>query len=323
MIIFRTDEIPGHDRGTLSRTSYLALMLRKQISVCILVDKKTEFAPGLIRKNVSVKTLDTLDKSDNKELKSVVFDVNEFSQDDQELLKWAKEKNLQTVQFTDLGLNSQAMNFFIDPSLEMIRPYPRNTNGLLGPQYAVLHTKFRHFNRARRKIRKQLKNVFLYPGKNMTYRQLRNLVDELIRHGFNVKANPGPVLRKSQKKILKRIYPQIKFVGKADNLARSFYESDVTLIQAGAAAYEAAACGTPALYFCSSPHEEFIAGTFEKNNIGIKADYSPDQADNRIGEQIKSLNFRQRETMTTRGRETVDALGIFRIIDFFRENNII
>jgi spore coat polysaccharide biosynthesis predicted glycosyltransferase SpsG len=323
MIIFRTDDIPGHDRGTLPRTSYLALMLRKQISVCILVDKKVGFAHGLIRKNISVKTLDTLDKSDNIKLKSVVFDVNEFSEDDRELLKWAKEGNIQTVQFTDLGLNSQAMNFFIDSSLEMITPYPRNTNGLLGPRYAVVHTKFRHFNLARKKIRKQPKNVFLNPGKDMTYRQLRNLTDELIRHGFNVKVNPGPMLRKSHKKILKRIYPQIKFVGKVDSLARSFFESDVALIQAGAAAYEAAACGTPALYFCSSPHEEFIAGTFEKNDIGMKADYSPDRTDNRIGEQIKSLDFGQREMMGARGRETVDGLGIFRIIDFFRKNNII
>jgi len=323
MIIFRTDDIPGPGRGTLPRTCYLALMLKKQIPVCILVDKKVGIAPELIKKNISVVTRDTLDRSDKKGLKSVVFDLKKFAPDDQRLLKWAKKEKLKTVQFTDLGLDPQEVNFIIDYSMETLTPYPRDLKGLLGPQYAVLHTKFRHFNLARKMCRKQPKNVFLHPGKKMAYRQLRNLVDELIRHHFNLKIDPGPMVRKSQKKILKRIYPQIKFVGKVDSLARSFYESDVALIQAGTAAYEAAACGTPALYICSSPHEEFIAGAFEKKGIGIRADCSPDQANIRVGEQIKSMGFQQRDVMGAQGKQTVDALGIYRIIDFFQKNNII
>lgn len=323
MIIFRTDDIPGTGRGTLPRTCYLALMLKKQLPVCILVDKKVGIVPELIKKNISVITPDTLDRSGKKGFKSMVFDLKKFSPDDQRLLKWAKRENLPTVQFADLGLNFQEVNFIIDYSLETLTPYPRDLKGLLGPQYAVLHTKFRHFNRARKVFRKQPKNVFLSPGEKMAYRQMRNLVDELTRHHFNLKIDPGPKIRKSQKKILKRIYPQIKFVGKVDNLARSFYESDVALIQPGIPAYEAAACGTPALYICSSPHEEFIAGAFEKKGIGMKADCSPDQAKIRVGEQIKSMDFPQREAMGARGKQTVDALGVYRIIDFFQKNDII
>jgi spore coat polysaccharide biosynthesis predicted glycosyltransferase SpsG len=323
MIIFRTDDIPGPDRGTIHRTYYLALLLKKQIPVHILVNNKVRISPEIIKKNISVIHTDKLKKPDMKGLKSVVFDLEKLGPEDQALFNWSRRENLKTIQFTDFGLNSQPVDFIIDPAPQMLTEYPEDQNGLLGPQYAVLHTKFRHFNRAKKMWKKQPKNIFLSPGKGMTYRRLRDMIDELTRFHFNVKLNPGPMLRKSHKKILKRMYPQIRFVGNVESLARPFFESDIALIPAGTAAYAAAACGTPALYLHSSPQEVFIAESFEKKGFGVKADYSPDRSNSGIGEQIRSMNFKQCESMGTLGKQTVDALGVYRIIDFFRENNII
>ena len=323
MIIFRTDGLPGPGREIVNRTYYLALLLRKQVPVFFCLDKNIVVTPEFRKKNICFVTPGDLSKEKKKGFKSMVFNVGNFGPDDQALLNWSRDQGLKTIQFTDPGLNRQPVDFTIDSSLEPLTPYPKDLKGLLGPEYTILHTKFRHFNRVKKMIRKHAKMILLSPGSKMNYRQLRNLVDGLARHHMQIKINAGPGLRKSHRKILKRIYPQIGFVGKVESLARPFYESDMALISTGPAAYEAAACGTPALYLYDSPQEEFIAEAFEKRGIGLKAEYVKTRPGDRIGEQIKSLDSRQREAMGIRGKQTVDGLGVYRIIDFFQNNDII
>ncbi|MCK4837093.1 MAG: hypothetical protein KAT17_10655, partial [Candidatus Aminicenantes bacterium] len=187
--------------------------------------------------------------------------------------------------------------------------------------YVILHTKFRHFHRIKKTPSKKIKEILMIPGGAFNYRRLRKWVELLCAHGYRLKIFPEPWLKKSHKKILKRIYPALKFVGKVETRARPFFEADVALIPADRSAYEAAACGTPALYFCTGREQEYLADNFEKLGCGYKI--LPEKEDRDIVAQIRSLDLCQREEMGAQGKKTVDAGGVYRIIDFFQKKAII
>jgi spore coat polysaccharide biosynthesis predicted glycosyltransferase SpsG len=323
MVFIRTDDFPGPERGRIHRTFYLALLLRKQVPISFILDKKNRLPREFRKKNISALYPEPMDKEGISGKGCVLFELRAVSQADQRVMDWAKETGLMTVQFADFGENPLPVDAVVDPAPERQTDYPKDRKALLGPEYALLHTKFRHFNRARRVWRKRLKNLLLIQDRGMPYRRLRDLLDSLIRHHFQVKLSPSPELRKSQRKILRRVYPQLRFVGEVESLARPFFEADLALVPAGSAAYEAAACGTPALYLCSSARDDTAAQAFEKSGLGFKADFSHDGSGSRIIEQIGTLDPEQRRAMGERARETVDGLGVYRIIDFLEKNHMI
>jgi len=83
---------------------------------------------------------------------------------DIEWLIQAKERNITTIQITDLGMNQQPVDYTIDASIEQLFPFDKKKQVLIGPDYTLLHHKFRHFNKVRRKYRKRVKNIFSFPG---------------------------------------------------------------------------------------------------------------------------------------------------------------
>ena len=117
-----------------------------------------------------------------------------------------------------------------------------------GPSSALLHHKFRHFNKAKRKYRKNIKNIFINLGDLLPYRDLRQVVDILHRLRFKMKIAPGLNLKKADKRNLMKIYPGIHFCGKSESPARAYFEADLALVPAGEEILEAACVGTPALY---------------------------------------------------------------------------
>ncbi len=86
-------------------------------------------------------------------VKSVVFDLRYFSDEDIRLIHQAKTNNWTTVQVTHLGLNQQEVDYTIDASIDKMFPYSKEKKVLNGPDYAILHHKFRHFHKVKRKYR--------------------------------------------------------------------------------------------------------------------------------------------------------------------------
>ena len=125
------------------------------------------------------------------------------------------------------------------------------------------------------------------------------------------------------RKSLKRIYPSIRFVGKTESLARSFYEADLALITGGVAAYEAAATGTPALYFFFNREQEFMADSFVRKGAGIKMSPITGPDKDKIPGVIRSINFENAVSMGRAGKKIVDGKGVNRIIDFLKNQHII
>jgi spore coat polysaccharide biosynthesis predicted glycosyltransferase SpsG len=224
---------------------------------------------------------------------------------------------------TDLGLNQQEVDYTIDASIDKMFPYYKDKKVLNGPDYAILHHKFRHFHKVKRKYRQKIKKVFICLGGAVEYRKLRKMIDLLSRHRWEIKVAPGFYLKRSSLKTLRRIYPGIHFVGKTESLARPFFEADVALISPGAAAYEAAAAGTPALYFYYHNEQKFIAHSFEKKEVGLEISNIDDLLHVNLAEKMNTLTLKKRIDMGSKAKQLVDAKGVYRIIDFFEQHNII
>jgi spore coat polysaccharide biosynthesis predicted glycosyltransferase SpsG len=330
MIVFRTDASQKTGFGHVKRSAYLASLLKNKCKILFCVNKDKTVTRFLQEKRVPYCHLKELQRQKLKDpsIKSIVFDLRYFSSEDIQLIRQVKKRDrdpIKTVQITDLGLNQQDVDYTIDASIEQLFPYKEDKQKklLCGPGYAILHTQYRHFHKLKRKYRQKIKNVFVCFGGGVTYRLLRNAIDLLSRYRFDIKIAPGFYLKKSYQKVLRRIYPGIRFVGDTESLARSFFEADAALVTAGLAAFEAAAAGTPALYFYYQKEQECIAQSLEKKGAGLEISNIDDLLKVNVIEKINELNLEKRIEMGNKGKQLVDAKGVYRVIDFFERSDII
>jgi spore coat polysaccharide biosynthesis predicted glycosyltransferase SpsG len=325
MIIFRTDASIKTGFGHLRRSTYLASLLKSKTDIlfCISSGSDKIVTRYLEEKKRSYCSLKQLNKSISSSVKSVVFDLRYFSDEDIQLIHQAKTNNWPTVQVTDLGLSQQEVDYTIDAAVDKMFPYSKDKKVLHGPDYAILHHRFRHFHTIKRKYREKIKKVFICFGGAVNYRKLRKMIDRLSRHRWEIKVAPGFYLKRSAQKTLRRIYPGIHFVGKTESLARPFFEADVALISPGVAAYEAAAAGTPALYFYYHNEQKFIANSLEKKGIGLEISNIDDLLHVNLAEKMNALTLEKRIDMGGKAKQLVDARGVYRIIDFFEQHKII
>ena len=322
MIIFRTDASVKTGFGHLRRSTYLASLLKNKTGIlfCISSKKDKIVTRYLEERRWSYCSLKQLHQLTDSSIKSVVFDLRYFSAEDIQLIQQAKANNWTTVQVTDLGLSQQEVDYTIDASIEKKFPYSKDKKVLNGPDYAILNHKFRHFHKVKRKYRKKIKKVFVCLGGAVEYRKLRKIIDLLSRQQLDVKIAPGFYLKKSAQKTLRRIYPGIHFVGKTESLARSFFEADVALISPGVAAYEAAAAGTPALYFYYHDEQKTIANSLENKGVGLEISNIDDLLHVNLTEKMSALTVEKRIDMGDKAKQLVDARGVDRIIDFFERH---
>jgi spore coat polysaccharide biosynthesis predicted glycosyltransferase SpsG len=330
MLVFRTDASVTTGFGHLKRSTYLASLLKNKTEILFCVNNDKVVARFLEDRRTPfclLKELNNLEHKKPGEIKSIVFDLREFSPVDIELLNRAKKLGIRTVQVTDLGLSKQPVDYTIDSSLTPLFPYaPLSENDnhfLLGPAYTILHHKFRHFNKVKRKYRQKAKNIFVSLGGAVQYHHLKELIDLLNRHQFNIKTASGFYLKKAARKTLKRLYPRLKLVGKVESLARPLFEADVAIVTAGVAAAEAAAVGTPALYFHYHTEQQAIAQSFQQQGAGLSISGIDDISKSGLIEVIRSLTLEKRVEMGSKAKQLVDGLGATRIVKFFEMEGII
>lgn len=326
MLIFRTDASANTGFGHLKRSVYLASLLKSKTGTLFCVNNDKVVLRFLEERNITFQLSKDLDIADNArtgEVKGIIFDLRTFSPEDIQLLHRAKESNIVTVQVTDLGLGQQPADYTVDASLRQLFPYDPEKRVLLGPEYALLHHRFRHFNKVKRKYRKRLKNIFISLGGAVRYRQLKSLIDLLNRHGYNIKTAAGFYLKKSERKALSRLFPRLRFVGKTESLARPFFEADAAVVTAGTAAAEAAAAGTPALYVHYHKEQQFIAESFQKSGAGLEISNIDDVLNSGLMDTLASLTVEKRIEMGTKAKQLVDGLGASRIVTFLETTGII
>ncbi len=306
MVIFRCDVSPRTGLRSLRRSAYLAALLKKDPGVLISSREDKKAAKFLAEGNLPVRFTKEPSALDPGAAQALVFDLDDFSVADKALLERARAAGIKTVQILSPGNAAQAADIQV-----------------AGAGSALLHHKFRHFNTARKKYRKQVKSVFINLGDQLPYRDLREIVDTLHRLRCKLKIMPGLSLKKADKRNLMKIYPGTRFCGKSESPARAYFEADLALLLPADAAWEAAAVGTPALYLAMDKGHVALAETCSGLGIGVKAPLLAEWTVQSVRDSLAPLDQETREKMGAAGKLLVDGLGVQRFFKVLKEQGII
>jgi spore coat polysaccharide biosynthesis predicted glycosyltransferase SpsG len=309
MILFRADLSPQAGLGHLSRCAYLASLLRKSgpVLICSREDKRA--AKFLADKKIPFSLVKDPETIDISKARVVLFDLASFSSQDNALLEKATKAGVKTIQIVPAGGESRPADMAVFPFAEA--------------GSALLHHKFRHFNKARRKYRKAVKVIFINLGDPLPYRDLREVVDTLHRLRFRMKIAPGPGLKKADKRNLMKIYPGIHFCGKSESPARAYFEADLAMIPPGEAALEAACVGTPALFMPLDNERDKLADSWVGKGVGVRIPSLADFSVQTVRDALAPLDRERREQMGEAGKKLVDGLGVQRFFKVLKDQGII
>ncbi|MBU4268346.1 MAG: hypothetical protein KJ808_05805 [Acidobacteria bacterium] len=323
MIAFRADLAPQTGLRPLRRCTWLAALLKKNTPVRIYSSKDKKTAKFLAEQNIPTQLGTDPGAMDLDGITAVIFDLPHFSTPDSALLEKAKKAGVKTIQIVCAGGECQPADVLLQPLIEVKTLAEAGQVVISGPSYALLHHKFRHFHKAKRKYRKNIKNIFINLGDPLSYRDLRHIVDTLHRLRFKMKIAPGLSLKKADKRNLMKIYPGIHFCGKSESPARAYFEADLALVPAGDEILEAAAAGTPALYFCQEPGQEVAVGAWADHQTGLTFGKLETLTIDSFRDLLAPLTQERREQMGAAGKELVDGLGVQRFLKILKEQGII
>jgi spore coat polysaccharide biosynthesis predicted glycosyltransferase SpsG len=309
MIVFRADLSPQSGLRSLRRCAWLASLLEKKADVLLCCRESKAAAKFLAEKGIRFSLIRDPGTIDISEAGAIVFDVEPFSAQDAALLDRARTAGVKAVQFVPFAGQPQAADIVLAPGDEA--------------QDVLLHHKFRHFNKARRKFRKRIRNIFVNLGDLLPYRDLRAVVETLHRLRYRMKIAPGLNLKKADKRNLMKIYPGVHFCGKSESPARAYFESDLALIPPGEEALEAACTGTPALYLALDKGREAQADSLAARGLGARIPSLADFSVQSLRDALVPLTLERREQMGAAGKALVDGLGVHRFLARLNELGIV
>lgn len=309
MVIFRADATSRCGLSRLRRCAYLASQLRSAGDVLLLSREDRGAAKFLAGQKSPFRTLKDPAAFELAGAAALVLDLASYSPADAEQLERARRSGVRTVLIAPPAGAPAGADHTVVPSQE--------------PGLALLHHKFRHFHGARRRYRRALRHVFVCLGDALPYRELRLVVDVLHRLGLRVKVEPGPALKKADRRNLARIYPGVHFRGRSESAARSYFEADLALVPPGDEALEAACVGTPALYLSLDKGEDGLAESWISKGLGAKSPVLAEFSAQSARAAIEPLDRETRERMGAAGRKLVDGLGVQRLLKTLKESGII
>jgi len=323
MIIFRTEASQQSGIHRLMRCTILASLLKYREPVSFLLNPDKIALKFLADRKYNGSLINKETFQHLSSVNCIVFDLSKFTSLDYMLNEWAADRSIPTVLVAETPHYKIETNFIIGLSTGQEFSIPPQPHIFRLPFLQIHHPKFIHFNKAKRKYQRKFKNVLICLGGSAEYRLLRQVIDMTMKSNLNVKVACGFYLKKSSNKILKRIYPALRFVGKTDSLARPLFESDLAIITPGQVAWEAVASGTPALYICQNAEQEKLAHHMQGLGFGEKLNVSSPFKIKVFADKLKCFSYNNRFKMGNKGKISSDGKGVYRIIDFFKIKGII
>ncbi len=323
MVIFRTETFSDCNNSHFRRTFYLYSLIKNKRDVSLVVDN-----PKTARSNLKKKDIEIFHHEEKNILKekplTIIFDLKDIKESDLQLADNAVKNGVNIVQIIEQPQRIIDKAFYIHQDISFTPEKLFRENSLFGPDNIILHNRFIHFNSVEKRYGKKIRRLFLSLNEIFSYREIRDISDNLIRHGFLVKIASGTYLKKFNKKTLKRIYPGIKFTGKRDNLARPFFEADISITPAGLSSYESIATGTPSISLFNSENEKKISLELEKKGVCIAVEKGDILYSKKFIDLIREKFSPDRvKEMGTNGKNLIDGQGIYRVIKTLTEKKFI
>ena len=227
------------------------------------------------------------------------------------------------LSINDMGLSQIDSDIVFDGHIKNLIPYKKKegVKYFLGPKYFLLKTKFRHFNKARKKIRKRAKKVYISLGGWFDVDILRKFAEILLKEGFSVVASWGFGKTKRERRLFKKSFPSVHIVVNGSYIPRKYYEADIAILSGGISFYEAAATGTPSILFYKDHYQKFTVESFLEKGFGFSGGNLFDFKIDYFLELIRKLkyDFSLREQHSQTGKSLVDGLGLLRLKNIVKE----
>ncbi len=175
-----------------------------------------------------------------------------------------------------------------------------------GGKFQVLSPRFRHFHALEKEIRPKGKKVLVALSTRASFQEVEEAVSAVEEEGFFPVLAPHFELPRPPLAFLRKRHPKLKIMGPVQDLARAMWKADMALISGFLKPFEAAAVGTPAVYW----EEDEVSLSFQAQGLGHI--YRPGI--------LRSLyeNPSKREELSKAGKEAVDALGLYRTAQLIR-----
>ena len=315
MLLILTEPFPGTGMFSLHNVFLLASLTCSKNEVLFAFEKGTDFT-SLFRGRGFRYVEHTETRRLFKEgITAVLFFKDILSGNDKKILSRAKKKGIPAAKVSYMGENLSGCDLIIDPSTHDYSTTEAGGKILSGPGYGILHNKFIHFHHLKRKYNRELRNILIAAGDHFPYRELRTLAETLINNGYRVKLVPGKNFRRFNRKTLKRLYPSLQISGTPESHARSFFETDLAVIDPEFSAAEAAATGTPAIFIPQNNIGESTALYYEEEGTGLVFRRRKKTGYSEILELLKFFTRENREKMGAAGKSLVDGRGVYRIAE--------
>jgi spore coat polysaccharide biosynthesis predicted glycosyltransferase SpsG len=234
-----------------------------------------------------------------------------------EILYYLSKNSYKHISINDMGLAQRDADIIIDGHIKNFEEYKKNplTEYYLGTDYFILKTRFRHFNKVRRKIRKKANKIYLTLGGWSRVEDLRYITELLLIKGFKITLSWGFGKTNRERRLFRKTYPSVKIVMDKRYISRKYYEADITIAAGGISYYEAASTGSPIIMFYKDDYQKFIVESLMEKGYGISAGKLSNFDENNFLKLLTEYkyDFDSRNKHSIIGKQLVDGLGIYRL----------
>ncbi len=232
-------------------------------------------------------------------------------------LKDIKKYALKHLSIHDMGLAQMDSDIKVDGHIKMLNEYQFEDNKkyYLGPDYFLLKTKFRHFNKVRKKVKKKARRIYLSLGGWSRLEDLRYFSELLLKEGFVLTISWGFGKSNRDRRLFRKNFPSVDIVTRGEFIPRKYYEADIAILAGGISFYEAACTGTPSLLFYKDEFQKFTVNSFVEHGFGISAGNLFDFNENEFLEVLRNYkyDFEMRKNHSNAGKRMIDGLGLLRL----------
>ncbi len=230
----------------------------------------------------------------------------------------ARKRGIPIVNIHDLGLNPLSADVAIDGSIvPNFHSLPdRNANCYAGTRYLVLEPSYRFFHQQEKPINKQIRMIVVNLGGGNSGKYLMKILEglKLWNRTIEVIGIFGFTVW-GQEDLARRNWHPLHFSWESESIQRLLFRADLAITAGGLAAYEALCVGTPLLALsCDHFQQITIAKLTEKGaciDLGLGSDLDPHKL-LQIVTELES-NPKERERLSSRGRQIVDGRGVERV----------
>ncbi len=175
-----------------------------------------------------------------------------------------------------------------------------------GGRFQILSPRFRHFHNLEKEIRVKGKKVLVALSTKASFQEVEKAISAVEEEGLFPVLAPHFELPRPWLSSLRKAHPRLKILGPVQDLARAMWKVDLALISGFLKPFEAAAVGTPAVYW----KEDEVSLSFQAQGLGYI--YRPGILKSLYGDPSR------REDLSRAGKEAVDGLGLYRTAQLIR-----